>query len=172
MLEATVDLLYALLKMNFGRSDHYLNLYKALVILIFSTTLQLSADIQQTSINDVVAKMQLFFSDWISGGKDMCGGERNLTVKTAVAELTVGYIFVWHNENDTANLYLFLVCFNPILYLFQIWESLFSAECPLECTHHWHGVIKNIVESRVNEVRFAHAANSLGSLFCNFLAYS
>ena len=31
--------------------------------------------------------------------------------------------------------------------------SLFGAECPVECTHHWHGVIKNIVESRVNKVR-------------------
>ena len=93
MLEATLHLLYALLSMNF-RSDHYLNLYKSLVILIFSATLQLSADIQQTSINDVVAQMQSYFSEWISStnsGGDMFGGERYVSSSTVVAELKVLY---------------------------------------------------------------------------------
>ena len=40
---------------------------------------------------------------------------------------------------------------------YQTWVQLFAAECPVEYTHQWHGVIKNIVESRVNKVRFAHA---------------
>lgn len=37
--------------------------------------------------------------------------------------------------------------------LLQIWVSLFDAECPVEFTQQWHGVVKNIVESRVNKVR-------------------
>ena len=41
--------------------------------------------------------------------------------------------------------------------LFQTWVSLFAADCPVECTHHWQGIIKNIVESRVNKVRLTHA---------------
>ena len=101
MLEATVHLLYALLRTNFGRSDHYLNLYKGLVILIFSATLQLSADIQQTNINDVVAKMQSYFSEWISStnsGRDMFGGERYVSSRTAVAELKVHFCMVILND--------------------------------------------------------------------------
>ena len=38
--------------------------------------------------------------------------------------------------------------------LLQIWVSLFGAECPtVEFTQQWQGIVKNIVESRVNKVR-------------------
>ena len=42
---------------------------------------------------------------------------------------------------------------------FQTWVQLFAVQCPVECTHHWHEIIKNIVGSRVNKVRFAHACH-------------
>ena len=107
MLEATLHLLCTALRMNYGRPDmHCLNLYKSIVILIFSATLQSSADIQQTSINDAVAKMQSYFSEWISGmysGRDMFGGDRYATSKTAVAaELKVlyGTFLYGFNLND------------------------------------------------------------------------
>ena len=69
--------------------------------LIFSATLQLSTDIQQTTIDDAVSKMQLYFSEWISGtssGRDVFGGEKNVVPKNAVAELKVlyGTIYVVH----------------------------------------------------------------------------
>ena len=95
MLEATVHLLYAVLRtLTNGRSDHCLNLYKAIVILIFTATLQLSADTQQTSTNNAVANMQLYFSEWISNnGRDMFGGDRCVIQAYAVAELKVGYFW-------------------------------------------------------------------------------
>ena len=94
MVDATIYLLYVALRMNYGRAYHCLNLYKAIVTLIFNATLQLSADIQLTSINDVVAKMQSYFSEWIcdtNSGRDMFGGERCVTLRTAVTELNVRY---------------------------------------------------------------------------------
>ena len=94
MLEATVHLLYAAPRINYGRLEHYLNLYKAIMIMIFSATLQLNADIQQTNINDVVAKMQAYFSEWICGtnsGREMFGGDKCVNPRTAVLELKVLY---------------------------------------------------------------------------------
>eukprot|EP00731_Ephydatia_muelleri_P024237 Em0016g508a len=132
MLEATVHLLYALPRtMTYERHDHCLNLHKAIVILIFTATLQLSADTQQACINDAVTKVHLYFSDWICFTKrDIFGGERYVIERSAVAEL-------------------------------KIWVSLFGAECPVECTHYWHGVIKNIVESRVNKLNPENRINLL-----------
>ena len=92
MMQAAISLLSVSTKMINGNPDDYLNAYKAIVLLIFSAIMQLSADTQQTSIDDAVTKMQLYFSEWISGtksGRDMFGGNRLLTPKTAVAELKV-----------------------------------------------------------------------------------
>ena len=101
MLEATVYLLYALPKtLTNERPDHCLNVHKAIVILIFTATLQLSADTQQTSTNDAVAKMQLYFSEWISftnNGRCMFGVSDKYFIQAyAVAELKVGYL--WYLE--------------------------------------------------------------------------
>ena len=99
MLEATVHLLYALPStMTYEKPDHCLNLHKAIVILIFTATLQLSADTQQASINDAVIKVHLYFSDWISvtnNGQNMFGGEKYVIERNAVAELKVGGYFLY-----------------------------------------------------------------------------
>ena len=99
MLEATVHLLYALPRTMTYAYDHCLNLHKAIVLLIFTATLQLSADTQQASINDAVIKVHLYFTDWISftnNGQDMFGGERYVRERNAVAELKVGYFLYLH----------------------------------------------------------------------------
>ena len=93
MLDATIQLLFFSTKVTPFKTDHYLKVYKAIVILIFSACLHLSAsnsDVQKI-INNNIAKIQQCFSDWVSDtaiiGRDMFGGTTYL--KYAVDELKV-----------------------------------------------------------------------------------
>lgn len=96
MLDAAIRLLFVCIKVTCSKTEHYLKVYKAIVLLIFSAALQLgAADSRGLKIvNDNVARIQQCFSDWISDmsiiGLDMFGGSWNAVhQRSAVEELKV-----------------------------------------------------------------------------------
>lgn len=88
MLDATIELLLVSTKVTCSKIDHYLKVYKAIVVLIFSAALHLSTS--DSDLQENIAKIQQCFSDWISDmniiGQDTFGGASQ---RKAVDELKV-----------------------------------------------------------------------------------
>ena len=92
MLDAAIQLLFVCVKVTCSKTEHYLKVYKAIVLLIFSAALHLGASDPNVLkiVNDNIVKIQQCFSDWISDasiiGRDMFGGAYQ---KNATEELKV-----------------------------------------------------------------------------------
>ena len=80
MLDAAIQLLFVCTKVTCSKTEHYLKVYKAIVLLIFSAALHLGTS-DSKIVNDNIARIHQCFSDWISDisiiGRDVFGGSRN-----------------------------------------------------------------------------------------------
>ena len=98
MLDAAIQLLFVCTKATCRKTAHYLKVYKAILLLIFSAALHLGPSESDSNVlkivNDNMAKIQQCFSDWISDisiiGLDMFGGDKYAVHQwSAVEELKV-----------------------------------------------------------------------------------
>ena len=94
MLDAAIQLLFVCVKVTCGKTEHYLKVYKAIVLLIFSSAFHFGASDSTVLkiVNDNITKIQQCFRDWISDitiiGRDMFGGAY-MYQRNAVEELKV-----------------------------------------------------------------------------------